>query len=211
MKKNLSGIYKITIGEWFYYGSSNDIRRRGWGHKYSLKNNKHCNTHMQRVYNKYNTFKIECVEEVNNNEDLIIVEQKYLDQYVGTDNCLNLNVLANGSFVSPEKQAKSLNAMREANTGAKRTEESRKRMSEAAKNRYKDPEQKKLLKDAAEAARNRRWERDCKPFVLVKDGKEYGPYRTCHEVDILSHPSVLDLKNGKKESVKGFTFKFIKK
>ena len=204
----MTGIYKITIGKWFYYGSSIDIRQRGWSHKSSLKNNKHCNGVMQRVFNKHQEFNIECVEETTE-DNLLIVEQGYLDEYVGTDHCLNMNVLANGNYTTPENRLKSLKAMREANTGATRTEESRQRMSSAAKNRYKDPEQKRALCEAAAAASKRRWERDCKPFVLIKNGEEHGPYRTCHEVDVLSHPSVLDLKNGKKDSVKGFVFKFV--
>lgn len=51
MKK--SGIYKITILYNTYIGSSSNLNRRLWEHKWRLKNNKHSNTHLQNVYNKH--------------------------------------------------------------------------------------------------------------------------------------------------------------
>ena len=48
-----SGIYKITIGKNFYYGSTQDFETRKYKHLQKLKTNKQHNPYMQSVYNKY--------------------------------------------------------------------------------------------------------------------------------------------------------------
>lgn len=83
-----SGIYKITnsINNKFYIGSSKNIERRFYIHKSKLKNNDHANIILQRSYNKYgDVFKYEIIEENIKTEDLLIVEQKYLDKYIDND------------------------------------------------------------------------------------------------------------------------------
>jgi hypothetical protein len=49
-----------------------------------------------------------------------------------------------------------------------------------------------------------------KPFILVKDGLEYGPYKTQAEAfntKILSEPSISRLISGKKDKINGFSIK----
>ena len=49
------GIYKITniTNNKFYIGQSTDLSKRKSDHFYTLKNNCHCNFHLQSSYNKY--------------------------------------------------------------------------------------------------------------------------------------------------------------
>lgn len=52
---SVCGIYKITntITDDYYIGSSRNTGRRIYQHRSELTNNKHCNRHLQRAYNKY--------------------------------------------------------------------------------------------------------------------------------------------------------------
>lgn len=76
------GIYKITnnIDGKSYYGSSKNIRKRWLKHKNELNKNKHINILLQRAWNKYgeDNFIFSVVEECDV-ENLLIIEQKYLD------------------------------------------------------------------------------------------------------------------------------------
>lgn len=76
------GIYRIrnVINNKCYYGSAKQINRRWTRHKSQLKYKRHENVVLQRAWNKYGekNFVFEVVEECNENE-LLFIEQKYLD------------------------------------------------------------------------------------------------------------------------------------
>jgi group I intron endonuclease len=81
-----TGIYKIECisNKRFYIGSSLHISTRIRSHFNNLRINKHINKSLQNSYNKYGElfFRVECVQCVDNNIDynnLILLEQKYLD------------------------------------------------------------------------------------------------------------------------------------
>lgn len=59
-----TGIYGIFCedNKTVYVGSSIDILRRITGHKGSLKKGKHCNEHLQGIYNKYKKLRIDILE-----------------------------------------------------------------------------------------------------------------------------------------------------
>ena len=141
MKTNC-GIYKIINlknGK-IYIGSSFRLRQRKHEHFKYLKNNRHCNTHLQNSYNKYGkeNFIFEVIEYVELTEDrdtlkdnLLNKEQYWLDNYFGK-NCYNLcpNAYSKlGSKDSPETIAKRVASC----TGKKRTSLFRKRMSRRMK------------------------------------------------------------------------------
>lgn len=80
-----SGIYRIinTRNGKCYYGSSKNIKKRWQRHLNDLKNNKHANIILQRIWNKYgNIFKFEIVEKCSD-DVLLIREQTYLDDNIG--------------------------------------------------------------------------------------------------------------------------------
>lgn len=86
--KNLSGIYKIITlhNNEFYIGSALSLSKRMKDHRNLLKANKHFNTRLQNVYNKYgeNNFSIEiikmhnCIFKFNSeNYKLLIKDEEY--------------------------------------------------------------------------------------------------------------------------------------
>jgi len=84
-----SGIYKISFdkGRLFYIGSAVDLIKRKSNHLSDLNKKKHCNRHLQNVYNKHGMFDFEILE--NCNKDYLIKrEQHYLDTMKP-----NLNIL----------------------------------------------------------------------------------------------------------------------
>ena len=82
-KRIVVGIYQIrnTINNKIYIGSSIDIFRRWKEHKSDLRGNYHRNIYLQRSWNKYgkDAFAFKILEIVNE-DDLISVEQQYLDE-----------------------------------------------------------------------------------------------------------------------------------
>lgn len=83
--QKVCGIYKIVnINNGMYYvGSSDNILGTGgrWKeHLNDLKANRHCNSYLQRAWNKYGSksFSVIVVELVRKS-DLLVIEQKYLD------------------------------------------------------------------------------------------------------------------------------------
>ena len=97
--QHIVGIYKITniVNNKIYIGSSNDVFKRKREHISALKNNTHCNIHLQRAYNYYgeDSFIFEVIE-LCEEGNLLEVEQKYLDKYFDDGiNCYNENPIAN--------------------------------------------------------------------------------------------------------------------
>ena len=93
MAEKISGIYRIVCikNGRYYYGSAVNIHLRWGKHKSRLRNRKHENPIMQRVWNKHgeNTFRIDLVEKVLEKK-LLSVEQSYLNEHVGKSNCMNV-------------------------------------------------------------------------------------------------------------------------
>lgn len=207
-------IYKIKINKRYYIGSTSNLKNRIRLHLLELNKNNHRNSILQKSYNKYgiDAFKYEILRVVKNNEDLLEIEQSYLDKLYEDDMCMNLAKIVGGGNLyerTPEILAKSL-ATRNSNKG---TEKYQKFINKCVENmeevRNNNPE---LFKEAAAKGRKNRWDRDCKPFFLIKNGIEYGPYKTQAEAfktEILSNVSISRLIQRKLESVKGFSIKFI--
>lgn len=99
-----SGIYKIInkVNGKYYVGRSCNITKRWREHKNKLRNNKHCNQHLQSAWNLYgeHSFEFVLVEELNNNKQTLIkAEEKYISIFLenrknGNDNCYNLSISA---------------------------------------------------------------------------------------------------------------------
>jgi len=117
-----SGIYKIknTINGKIYIGSSKNIKLRWQQHKYALNHNKHHNIHLNNAWNKYGSdnFKFIIIEYVEPTM-MLEREQFYVKQY----NCNNHDNGYNVRLIC------------ESNLGWKASKETKKRMSESAKNK----------------------------------------------------------------------------
>ena len=96
---NSCGIYKIinNINGHNYIGSSYKIKTRIRKHFELLRRNMHHSIHLQNAYNKYgkNVFTYEVLE-ICNKFEILIVEQKYLDEITDWNNVYNVNKLASG-------------------------------------------------------------------------------------------------------------------
>ena len=129
-----SGVYKITIGEHFYIGSSQDVYLRKSSHLSKLKLKKHPNNYMQNVYNKYGVENfVFCVLEYCDVKDLIIKEQFYIDK---------LNPDLNHRLVA------------ESNRGYKHTEQAKMRMKKAYKNRTISEETRRKMSESKKGSLN---------------------------------------------------------
>ena len=115
---NGSGIYKISFNgsSKFYIGSAVNLNKRRINHLSDLRKERHPNTIMQRMFNKYGemNFIFEVIENVSSEHDLINREQFYINTLMPTINILKI---ANSSL------------------GLKHTEKTMLLMSEKAKKR----------------------------------------------------------------------------
>jgi len=121
--KKISGVYRILniVSGKQYIGSSKDIKRREYDHFWSLKGNRHNNEHLQNAYNKHGEknfiFKVLLIcseEQLMEQEQRLINETK---ERVGWNNLYNINPLTSKIII---------------------TEETRQKMSVAAKERVKN-------------------------------------------------------------------------
>ena len=94
------GIYKIVNKDngKYYVGRTLNLDKRWYQHKKLLIKNKHFNKYLQSVWNKYGLDKFEfiIVEYVNDKNELINIEQKYINVFIderknGLNNCYNLS------------------------------------------------------------------------------------------------------------------------
>ena len=157
----ICGIYLIIncVNGKIYIGSANDVVKRWEWHRKFLNDLCHHNIVLQRAWIKYGEDAFHfCVVEKCNKEDLLKIEQLWIDG--GTD--YNIHLTA-GSPLGWKHTPESLAKISLASKGKKPSEETRKRMSEAHKNRSWDhilnhaaamkkrgitPEHKQKLKEA---------------------------------------------------------------
>lgn len=120
---NTSGIYRIQIGpRTFYWGQSQNLRRRAGEHARSLQAGTHNNRWLQRASRKYGAFCFE-VHDLCPVEELDAKEQALLDTWCGVPGCAN---------IAREASA----VMR----GRTHTEETRAKMRESHTLRWQDPD-----------------------------------------------------------------------
>jgi group I intron endonuclease len=130
-----SGIYCIEnkISKKIYIGSTESFDDRKYNHFYKLENKIHANRHLQNAYNKYgkDAFNFNILEYCVV-EELLIVEQKYLDtilyaqEYIRGENSLFLKIGYNLCPIAGTTSFK------------KHSEETVKRMSEITIGLWKD-------------------------------------------------------------------------
>lgn len=102
----MRGIYKIELdGKCLYVGQSKDIKRRWTEHRRHLKQNRHENVYLQRMYNKYKNFQYLVVEE-NDFGNLNELELKYIESL---HPLCNMQIPdKNGSFTVTEESRKKM-------------------------------------------------------------------------------------------------------
>ncbi len=140
-----SGIYRIWIGDCFYFGQGQALKKREQSHRSLLRRGKHNNVYLQRAFDKYECFFFEklvgvCVD------DLTAVEQALIDEYAGDPQCMNIarDACAPGRNPSPETRAK----MSASRTGLVHSAEHRAKNSAANRGRKLSPEHREKVRQA---------------------------------------------------------------
>jgi len=162
--KGKCGVYQIRniVNDYVYIGSSNNIKYRLETHFKDLEHNKHLNHHLQHAYNKYGkeNFIFEIVEFCSLSEQFK-TEQYWLDRFFGKTNCYNLNPFASKP---PSNKGKKIIF----------SEEHRKNISKAQKERYKNPEVRKRMSELRKGKNLGADHVNSKAVVCLETGIEYG-------------------------------------
>jgi group I intron endonuclease len=89
--KNVIYVIRNVVNGKFYVGSTVDARVRFQAHKRRLKKGTHQSPHLQAAWNKYgeDCFKFEVVASVEDRDELLAVEQVWLDEHAGKAHCYN--------------------------------------------------------------------------------------------------------------------------
>jgi group I intron endonuclease len=139
------GIYCIrnTIDGKMYVGQSVDIKRRFHVHRCALKQGYHDNSYLQRIYNKYGSsvlsFEVicECLE-----SELDQQEVYWIDHYKTLDRNYGYNLTYGGQS---HKRYSEETRRKMSETAKNMSDETRRKMSETAKNRSPEYRQKLSL------------------------------------------------------------------
>jgi len=134
-KEDFTGscIYQIEnkINNHIYIGSSADFTSRYKRHRRDLRSGRHHSRYLQRAYDKYgeHNFKVSVVALVDDENDLIPMEQHFLDNFIPE---YNMNPTA-GSNLSRRWSAESRRRMSIAQTGRKHPQHVKDKISKAHK------------------------------------------------------------------------------
>jgi group I intron endonuclease len=166
-KKTNCGIYRLvnidpsreTNELKCYVGSSINLKSRKNQHFSALENNKHCNSYLQRAYNKLNKkygsmeinkyFKWELLEEIEKCNDKSVLkklilsrEQYYMDKFKSYSRKYGYNICSQaGNCLGKKASKETLEKLRISHLGIKITEETRQKH----RNHRHSEETKKLL------------------------------------------------------------------
>lgn len=102
---SLIGVYAITIGDRTYIGSSaRDIKGRWRTHLWALRSGRHHSRFLQRAFDKYGEASVcfSVLELVDNPEDAVVVEQRYIDTIQPAFNVNPVAASTLGTTPSPE-------------------------------------------------------------------------------------------------------------
>jgi group I intron endonuclease len=158
-----SGIYNIIclVTLKHYIGSAVCFRKRWNAHKHLLNKHKHNNLHLQRAWNKYgaNAFEFVVIEYVDDKLQLTKIEQMYIDAEWGKNTLYNFSPTAGNTFgvkLSKETRAKISTALTK-RIHKKRSEETRRNMSEAQKGKKASEETKRKMSAANSGEKSKFW------------------------------------------------------
>ena len=174
-----SGIYKVVINDKIYVGLSKQLKRRYNYHSRKLKDNLHCNKHLQAAYNIHGTFTFEVIEYC---EPEVLEEREvfWMDELKVRDRKFGYNMIEGGGATpimsgknnpmygvrlvgsqngmygrkhSSETLKKIAKGISKANKGKKKSASHKAAMSVSATNRYKE----KALTEGRTLYRCGRW------------------------------------------------------
>lgn len=136
LNKERGGVYCISnnVNGKMYIGSSTHVNKRLQEHKSALIRQDHHNSHLQKAWNKYGeeSFSFTIIEVING--DMVAIrkrEQYWLDYYQSYNPSIGYNIshyaVGGGGY---EVSAETREKLRQANTGKKHSEETKRKLSE---------------------------------------------------------------------------------
>lgn len=151
----MKAIYKILNNEngKFYIGSAQNLRARWNTHRRRLERGEHENSYLQRAWNKHGkeNFTFLVLEEIEQDEQLVPAEQKWLNETRSYDREVGYNICPTagsplGVKRSKETRKKISKALRGRAMGHRK--ETRRKISEALKGRPKSEEHIRKMSEA---------------------------------------------------------------
>lgn len=169
-------IYLIrnTANAKVYVGCSANVEKRISCHRRELQKGSHGNVHLQAAWNKYGPGSFEFVVlRVDDPNELVELEQQYIDAFQSTDPEFGYNGYSYGQSSTPESRARA----RETQKGWKHTAEARAKMSAAHKGRKHTAETRAKMSAAQRIAqRGRVFSAEHKARLSASmKGKKHGP------------------------------------
>lgn len=104
----MTGIYKITIGDNFYFGSAVNLTNRRRQHYSELKRGTHSNQWMQRAFSKHQQFSFEIIETCDL-AALLEREQSHISEHFTNPKCMNISPTAGNCVGVKHSEAARLN------------------------------------------------------------------------------------------------------
>jgi group I intron endonuclease len=197
-----SGIYKITniANNKFYIGKSIRIETRWLQHKGHLNRNTHINKPLQHAWSKYgkDNFKFEIVEIVDR-EQLLVIEQKYLNMVFGSKDCYNLHCKSSEGTVGYKHSEETLAKLR----GRKCSPEACRKISEARLNcDFKD-----VYSEMQKGSKNHRARAIIGVNLSTGETVKYSYMREARAAGF-EHAAISRVCSGKLQHYKGFVWRY---
>jgi len=202
---NVSGIYVISnlIDDRVYVGSAVSLAHRKGTHYFQLKNNKHCNSHLQNFVNKYGLEKLRFnIVELCDKEDLIKREQFWFTKFEYKFNIALFAGSTLGRVYSEATKNKISNSLKNAGLkGIQKSEETKNAMRKPKSDKHKEN-----IKKAQKAVIKTVYQYDLEMNLI----------NTFESISLASKSLNIDRQqisancNNRQKSCKGYNFKFNK-
>lgn len=148
---NVPAVYRIVnnVNGKCYVGSSVKVKSRWKTHLKELAAGRHHSSKLQRAWNKYgpDAFSFEIHEVVSDVDLLLVVEQKVIDEYDAAQSGYNVLPKA-GSHLGAKRTDETRDKLSAANIGKKHSEATRKKISEAGRGRKHSDEHRQKMREA---------------------------------------------------------------
>lgn len=182
--KNVSGVYQIRniINDKIYIGSSKNLEYRYKSHFRALNRGNHENRYLQRAYNKYgkSNFIFEIIEFCK--VDLIFeIEQYWINQYIDTLKCYNINKNASCPPSRTKEQGNTCHF----------SKEMREHLSKIQKQRYIDnPQLRQILSNNRKGKYKGTENCQSKPVICLETNQLYACLREAQENTGINHTCI---------------------